>query len=811
MGKSSRSAEVKSTSWSVRLGLLSMALVLGGTLVIFPTTLNPGLPILAGGALAILWSLFRIFRGAGPYYHWGMDLAAGLLFWMAVCAWQGLDKYLALRSFTTFIGAVAFLWIPQCAIKTSKDWRFAAHLYVFLSTVTCLLAWPKAISIALESGSLPPLMGQFVNPDTFSIIGLLALTLGMGLFEKTKGLWGVALCIELGILFITIVATGCRASLLGFGVGSLAFLVLLLKNRSASHLRKTQSLLAVPLVLALLSIPLINFGFQVFGKYASTLTSEAIARETTRHEVITRGWSAIADSPLLGSGPGCFGLSFQSVRLPGHDNLYINIAHNDPMEMAVELGVPGGLLWLALLYAGLNKTYRLLLTSRSPVAAAGTFAAVLAVTIYSLFNFVINERPVLWAEMFVLGLALSLPSSRLVYEEPKPARYLTSLGLLALGFFSCNYGYQSLRADSLRAQSQLYAQQLQIERAMEALDQAIALQPNRTNLRLERAHLEDSWSAFYPGHDGLPARLGHLEAARRASPRNLGVLTQLSEALVAKGDITEARKVLAEAQEYAPYHATVREKRAALAIQEGALSEALTLIFEDPQSEKRDRRLVSLLISLELKAPGSGVKALTPILDSGKGQEALAVLEGATQACLSRKLNEPGLRLSKLEAIYRPDDYCSSARRAAFAGAAKGPLEEWTILSESLGKAKPTRDECYAGMVTRWATLGPELGKTSEVEKRLQNDLESDSRVVAARVALSQLMDSKAQSKEAIALLRQGLDKDPRSVALLRQLGELYQKTGSKDLALTYFQEAAKAAPTDSTLKAKVVELQKSF
>ncbi|HMM61693.1 MAG TPA: tetratricopeptide repeat protein, partial [Candidatus Rifleibacterium sp.] len=66
-------------------------------------------------------------------------------------------------------------------------------------------------------------------------------------------------------------------------------------------------------------------------------------------------------------------------------------------------------------------------------------------------------------------------------------------------------------------------------------------------------------------------------------------------------------------------------------------------------------------------------------------------------------------------------------------------------------------------------------------------------------------------SKErATALIQEGLDHDSRSLPLLKQLAQLYEWTGSRDLAVNYYQEALEIEPKDKDLKAKISRLRKA-
>jgi tetratricopeptide (TPR) repeat protein len=565
-------------------------------------------------------------------------------------------------------------------------------------------------------------------------------------------------------------------------------------------------------VLALLALPLSNLGFQVFGKYADTLQGEATARETTRIEVATLGLKAAAAHPFLGCGPGCFGLGFQTARKAGHDRLYINIAHNDPLEVAVELGFPGLALWLLLVGCCLAKPYRLLREGRRPVTAGGAIAAVLAITTYSLFNFVLTERPVLWAELFLFGLALSLPSSRLRYRERGVVRILAGLWALVMGIAAVRFGYNALRADSFRSESQMYYQQLQVERAMQSLDLAIALQPSRATLRLERAQMEEAWAALYPNHDGLPVRLQHLQAAYRSSPADLGVLTTLAQAYLDKGETDQARRLLEEAQTVAPFQEDVRERREALAIREGDLAGAIDLMLLDPVSARRDKRLVTLLLSAEQKQPDAGVKCMQKNLQNPRlSAEAQRILAVAVEQCQNQGLWPAGLRLASLEKAFAKTDLCVASQRAMFIGKVDGALAEWTALSQSLSQARASRESCYGQLLLRWSELGWQLGKRDEVRKRLESDLEADPRISLARLALGELLRRDGKRKESIELVRKGLDFEPRSGPLLQQLGSLYEEGGSRELALGYYSDAARVEPNNETLKAKVAALKKGL
>ena len=807
----SRQAENPSpTSWAARFTTALLCLVLGATLYVYPTSLNPGLPILGSAALSFFVGCWRLARGSGPYYHWGMDLSVILAVWMTVSCADALDAYLSQRSLATFIGAVGFLWAVQCGVKSSRDWRLMAHGFVFFGVLTCLFAWPQAIRVALASGSIPPLKGTFVNPDTFSVVPLLALALAPALLEKASSRMGLFVCAQMLILFLSIVASGCRASLLGYAVGFGVALTVLLGNRNPKHLKKVKVLLVLPLGLILLALPLSNLGLHVSDKYVAVLTGEAAARQATRIEVATYGWRAVLNHPLLGAGPGCFGAAFQSVRPAGHDELYINIAHNDPLEIAVELGIPGAMLWFILVISSINKCYKLLLDGRRPVAAASILSALVAIAVYSLFNFVMAERPILWVHFWILGIAFSFPSSRLIYKESKIARYVACLVLLCLSGWSFVFGYRAFRADAYLVQSQILARQLQLEQAMRKLEAAITLQPQRSGLYLQLAELEKTWSAFYPGHESQARRLALLEKARTSSPANLGVFFALSELSVEMGDLEKGVSYLESAQKLTPYHRTVREKRIALAIRRGDVEKALTLLLTQEPTKKRDEQIVTLLLALKSEHGEEVDEAIRQVLQGAQRDRSLGIIEKVLKQCQMHEAWEQGLSWAALAAKSVPDDLCWQVRWADFAEKTVSRVSVKEILDQAMSGAEASRDQCYEALLKKWVDLYVGQGLRARADQRLKEDLKEDERLVQARLLLGQSLFEQGYPEQAILLLREGLEHDSHSAPLLHQIALFYEKSGNRDLALNYYREAADINPKDKNLKAKVQQLRKA-
>lgn len=130
----------------------------------------------------------------------------------------------------------------------------------------------------------------------------------------------------------------------GWLLALLLVLVVLLKLRFRRALKK--ALLATVLVAGLA-------GF--FWKY-----SGFFERGATSVSARVDYWAAAATTvrahPLLGSGPGTFGLAYAAVKKPESEPA--RLAHNDYLEQASDSGLPGFLLYTGFISAGLFFAYR---------------------------------------------------------------------------------------------------------------------------------------------------------------------------------------------------------------------------------------------------------------------------------------------------------------------------------------------------------------------------------------------------------------------------------------------------------------------
>jgi putative inorganic carbon (HCO3(-)) transporter len=190
---------------------------------------------------------------------------------------------------------------------------------------------------------LSPSLSETINPNILAgtLVVLLTFVVGVLLFGWRLLRWPVRLVGGCSALSMTIIIllTESRGALMALAVSGSILIVL----------RWRRSWIAVPLVLLAGGFVAWRIGIdRVINTLASTQTVGGL---DMRLEIWSRALYMIQDFPFTGVGMGSFGrvanlLYPFFLAGPGAD---IPHAHNLPLQIAVDLGLPGLVAWLALL------------------------------------------------------------------------------------------------------------------------------------------------------------------------------------------------------------------------------------------------------------------------------------------------------------------------------------------------------------------------------------------------------------------------------------------------------------------------------
>jgi O-antigen ligase len=137
------------------------------------------------------------------------------------------------------------------------------------------------------------------------------------------------------------------------------------------------------------------------SKSADTATSG-------RYDLVKGGVDLFTAKPLVGHGAGAFSRAYRHAE-KGSAERAVSASHTIPITVAAEQGLPGLLVYIALLVAGFAALFRGVRGDPVRAAVAAAFAALVLHT-WSYASFL--EDPLTWA-LLGMGLALSLiPRSR---------------------------------------------------------------------------------------------------------------------------------------------------------------------------------------------------------------------------------------------------------------------------------------------------------------------------------------------------------------------------------------------------------------
>jgi O-antigen ligase len=236
----------------------------------------------------------------------------------------------------------------------------------------------------------PSIYGRFL------VVGILA-SLVLVLYSRGAVAWA-SLTLAAG-MWIGLVPSFSQSSFVALGAGIVAALILLWRRRAIVPL----ALAAAVLVGVTLGVPQVRH--RLLGKAGlSHITSG-------RSNLVSNGVKLALHHALIGVGAGGFKCAYANLtHLHGcrqGKEPQAAASHDTPITVAAETGLPGLVLLVWLVVAGLALTFR-----RNPVATGTGRArlafglALLAIVVHSLFYNALLEDPLFWALLALSAVAV---------------------------------------------------------------------------------------------------------------------------------------------------------------------------------------------------------------------------------------------------------------------------------------------------------------------------------------------------------------------------------------------------------------------
>lgn len=620
--------------------------------------------------------------------------------------WLTVDHGYSLPAFARQLAAAACFGVPLVAARSGggpMGGKRAALIVIAAAAASSAAGWSQWLANALfQQAADWRTFGTLQSPNALAGLLVLALPVGIGLTlaarERAWRLLGGFVCLlVLGALLLT----QSKAGLIALAA---AAMVLVALGAPGSPRRRALGALAVvgALALAVVAVP------QVRGRFADAFGGQS-------HSGMFRWYcwkasvSAIAERPILGWGPGTYLIAHLRHAEVG----YTIHAHSDPLNSAVESGIPATLALLAALGIGAALATRQ--SSPSAWLGRGLAAGLVGLLVHGLLDSDWAGRPTLAIAMLALAaIALGCeeppPSSR-----PRIARALAWV-LTLLCAASGTIAVVSVRAEAITDRGGLAASRGSVSSAEGFYEAAARLWPAEPTPLRKLALLRED-----------PAAVSALmaEVHRRAPQRALDWLHE-GDALLARSDAAGAEEAYGQALALAPRMTGALIGRAACAQSrgDGETVRADMLALAALESAPYGRWLaVPERASLEFVYPRAALAELSP-----DGEELPLALERTrgylahndeTRASLSRQyrgdrmLVELGLRNAGLSAA-RENQARVLLARLLWLAAERDEARREQLLAEAERAERTSlqrcRDGSWRGTLVETATFRAEGG-----------------------------------------------------------------------------------------------------
>lgn len=411
--------------------------------------------------------------------------------------------------------AITLIWNPVAYIGTTVGFWWQSLLpmgfiIMVLMAERARIAWPYLSAFTLLAGlglglhggyqmfvlNQPP-RSLFLDANMYAaMLNLIALpTAGYLLLRCLPGKTSRTLPTVLGAAFFLLVCgvmiTRSRGSILTlfFGLGLLV---------ACTYRHVPRRALAAVLALVFLAYAGAELGSQGGLTARFGTLSDPAAAGSERWLIWRQSWELLRQSPWWGAGVGLYPLVWARYRHPD-DGSAGYFAHNDYLQLWIEAGLPGLVLFLAVLASAAWLFAHTLRNRNLPAAvrveAAGLFAGLAAIAMHALIEFPFYIPPILIVYGLMLARLQSLATSHGHVKSwvIRPAQYFSRGGfrtivaataLLPLAYFA------SIVLSDLDMQRGVeLAAQGHPDAADEVLARAMRLRPNSDSVPIARADL----------------------------------------------------------------------------------------------------------------------------------------------------------------------------------------------------------------------------------------------------------------------------------------------------------------------------------
>ncbi len=368
------------------------------------------------------WSCVMLLRDMEK----GWEIARSPVLWVAGAFW-GLFFISAFWSEIKPISLISVCFFSAMpltffiGVLAGKDEYFARIIKVLAIIFAILSVWAIVQFFFLNSYFWGQARHPMGDPSSLGSLFSLALFCSLGWIVSDRPAKERKFAVALAILLVCgIISTVARGPIFAFVPGAILFFIVLWPQVK----QRWKSVLIVILGAG------IFYGITLTGiqhrikldigdRLAGTFSSNLDAASGNRVKLWTATIEMIKDRPLLGTGAGTFAQYYPEYRLSTNaDTSYM--AHNDPLQFWVELGILGPILFYAFCFVAAWRSFSSLGKLREGndrVLVAAIFAALASMVVGSHVGFNHYNLSILMVTGFLLSVWFK--TSGKVLDEPK--------------------------------------------------------------------------------------------------------------------------------------------------------------------------------------------------------------------------------------------------------------------------------------------------------------------------------------------------------------------------------------------------------
>lgn len=354
--------------------------------------------------------------------------------------WGSLER---MGGFWTFLHYLVYFMILISVFRTKEDWFKLLKIAVFVGVLSALYGFGQKtnISFFIGSGGRERIFGTIGNAALFAGYQIISLFLALTLASsplvslKQKPFFWLAAMINL----VAILMTAVRGSILGTGVGFLAFLCLyFFSSKSKTAKRLLIAFLVLAALFVALSFAFKNSQFVKNSGYLNRITNFSLNARTVQTRFWAwraglEGWRETPKTILLGWGPENFNVPFSKYFNPrfftgiGSETLF-DRAHNMFVEILVTMGLLAFLVYVAMFIFAYRLLWKFVFKEQriDKVAGIGLISLVTAYIIHNCFIFDTSANFI--AFFTVLGFITFLTSAKPAVAVTGPTDKVTPGG-----------------------------------------------------------------------------------------------------------------------------------------------------------------------------------------------------------------------------------------------------------------------------------------------------------------------------------------------------------------------------------------------